>query len=107
MLGARARAGHPIHRVVMQTMFSSHFEKAQSEVGAILQDLERATEGFEVEYELIVKEEFGEGLCTYEMRDVWRVDGEEQYWEAADAEKPHYELPPYLGGYSWTGIWLW
>ncbi|KAM5543836.1 hypothetical protein V8D89_002453 [Ganoderma adspersum] len=68
MLGARARVGHPIPHVVMQTMLARGFGESQTE--DFVQELRRATEGHEAEYELLVKEEIGMGVCAYEMRDV-------------------------------------
>ena len=106
MLAARARAGHAIRRVVMQTMLHSQFSEAQAE--DFVQELRRATEGYEMVYELLVKEDIGEGVGAYEMRDVWRADhGEEQYWKMGDEEKPHYIVPEDIGGYSWTGVLTW
>lgn len=47
----------------------------------------------DTEHEIVRREDGERGLCAFEMCDVWRVDGEEEYWEVDEYEKPHYVLP--------------
>ena len=45
------------------------------------------------EYEVVEKGDAGQkGLCAFEMRSGWKVDGEERYWEVGEHEKPQYDL---------------
>ena len=32
-------------------------------------------------------------LCAFEMRDVWKMEGMEEYWEMNEYDKPKYVLP--------------
>ncbi|PIL27168.1 hypothetical protein GSI_10310 [Ganoderma sinense ZZ0214-1] len=96
MPATRMKAGHPIRRVVMQSLLDLlSVKRSKSEVRRFLRKPRRATKRSGTEYELLVKFEIGKpGLCAYEMRDVWRVGGEERYLEAIDEDgKPKYILP--------------
>lgn len=32
-------------------------------------------------------------LCPLKMRDMWNVEGAEEYWDVAPRERPEYRLP--------------
>ena len=82
MLAARSHAGHPIRRVVVQVPAGPSFDQAQ---GLNLELHERIGTGCPAgtEYEVVEKGDAGQkGLCTFEMRGAWKVDGADKYWGA-------------------------
>ncbi|KAM5537494.1 hypothetical protein V8D89_008821 [Ganoderma adspersum] len=95
MLEAHSRAGHPICRVVAQVPAGPSFDQVQ---GLNLELHELIGTGCPpgTEYEVVEKADAGSGLCAFEMREVWKVDGEDRYWEVGEREKPHYDLSQLL-----------
>ena len=95
MLNTRAHAGHPIRRVILQAVCQA----ISADMGTIAApDLSwgYAPESSpdETEYEIIGREDGATGLCALRMRDVWKVEGEEKYWEVGEREKAGYTLRP-------------
>ena len=92
MLDARSHAGHPIPHVVVQVPAGPSFDQVQ---GLNLELHELIGTGCPpgTEYEVVEKGDAGQkGLCAFEMRSGWKVDGEERYWEVGEHEKPQYDL---------------
>ncbi|KAI1783707.1 hypothetical protein LXA43DRAFT_1045353 [Ganoderma leucocontextum] len=92
MLGIRSGAGHAIRHVVVQAPPCPPFNDVQGL--DFVQALARAVSPFDLELEVVEKEDTDKGLCAFEMRDVWQVDGEERYWELGDDYKPRYVVSP-------------
>ena len=89
MLQARSRAGHPIRHVVVQAPSSSPSDKIQMDFLDMHREaLARSPRG--TEFEIVEKPQTGKGLGAFEMRDGWRVDGEDRYWEVDEYAKPNY-----------------
>ena len=97
MLEARSEAGHPIRRVVVQVPATPSFDPAQRLNFFELNELIGTGCPPGTEYEVIEKAGTRRGLCAFEMREVWKVDGEDRYWEVEEREKPHYDLSQLLG----------
>ncbi|KAI1783723.1 hypothetical protein LXA43DRAFT_955863 [Ganoderma leucocontextum] len=92
MLRTRSRAGHPIRHVVVQAPWPSfdNFVRCQDFIEALARTISPRV----ADCEIVAEEGVGaRGCCAFEMRDVWKVDGEDTYWEVGDYEKPHYALP--------------
>ncbi|KAM5537498.1 hypothetical protein V8D89_008825 [Ganoderma adspersum] len=96
MLEARTEAGHPIRRVVVQVPATPSFDQAQHLNFLELNKLIGTGCPPGTEYEVVEKAGAGSGLCAFEMREVWKVDGEDMYWEVGEREKPHYDLSQLL-----------
>ncbi len=101
MLHARSRAGHPIHQVVVQVPSGPPLFEIRPGQGYApvlltffeMHELAGTACPPGTEYEVVEKAETGDrGLCAFEMREVWKVDGADRYWEVGEREKPHYEL---------------
>ena len=94
MLTARARAGFPIRRVVLQAARRQLLEDIGGRVTAldIFHSFESDLSSIETEYEVVEREEGATGMCSFEMRVVWKVEGEEKYWEVGGYEKPGYAV---------------
>ncbi|KAI0762252.1 hypothetical protein C8Q74DRAFT_1450538 [Fomes fomentarius] len=89
MLATRASAGHPVHRFVMQLVFTSQYCPSTglpADQAAIRQQYARLAEHV-VQYEFI-------GPCTSttivqsEPHEMWNVEGAETYWSLRENEKP-------------------
>ena len=84
MLSTRSRLGHPIRRLVVQT--------AATERGSVraLRFLEQLAPlaGHVEEYEACVDAKAD--TCSLEMRDMWNVEGAEDYWALDETQRPRY-----------------
>ncbi|PIL27877.1 hypothetical protein GSI_09999 [Ganoderma sinense ZZ0214-1] len=92
MLKSRSRAGHPIRRVVARVPLGPTFEQVQGLNFFELHELIGTGCPPDTEYEVVEKPETRRGMCVFEMREVWKVDGADRYWEVGDREKPHYDM---------------
>ncbi|KAI1781647.1 hypothetical protein LXA43DRAFT_1105556 [Ganoderma leucocontextum] len=85
MLSTRSRLGHPILRLVVQAItiglgsirLASHFSEQLSSLAEHVE-----------EYEEYVDAETH--VCGFEMRDMWNVEGAEDYWSVDDKQRPRY-----------------
>ncbi|KAI1788611.1 hypothetical protein LXA43DRAFT_636058 [Ganoderma leucocontextum] len=95
MLTGRARAGHPIRHVVVQAAWRF----LSSDAGPVIplfQYFEPLVRPDDTKYEIVKKEDGVSGLCVFnEMRDVWKIDGEDRYWDINGDIVPNarYHLP--------------
>ena len=100
MLTARADAGHPVHHLVVQaTPHPSWYDPRAPALTAldVFRDLvESLLSSGGTTYEIAERMDGAKGLCAFEMRGVWRVDGEDEYWDVDDYDKPRYVLPTVL-----------
>ncbi|PIL34376.1 hypothetical protein GSI_03151 [Ganoderma sinense ZZ0214-1] len=109
MLIARARAGHPVHHVVLQAALSCPLPDSdlgaheRHSVGDLLRGCADRFVSGETEYEVVDMgngddDGHGDGvgtLCMFVMRDVWKVEGEDEYWEENFDDRPHYDVRPW------------
>ncbi|KAM5540056.1 hypothetical protein V8D89_006196 [Ganoderma adspersum] len=97
VIRSRLDAGHPIYRVVLQA--PAH-DTSTKEISI---DIFKCVKmgGFPglrgIEYKIVPTRDYGaKGVCAFVMRDVWKVEGENTYWDVDDDDKPRYELPPWM-----------
>ena len=79
MLDTRICAGYLIRRVVVQVPAGPSFDQVQ---GLNLELHELIGTGCPpgTEYEVVEKSDAGQkGLCAFEMRSGWKLDGEDRY----------------------------
>ena len=98
-LKARSRAGHSIRRLVVQVPAESPLDSNSPGSVTFLEvhKVVRAARPYGTEYEVVEKPRTGKGLGAFEMREVWRVDGEDRYWEVDEHAKPSYNCVARLG----------
>nr|VWP01641.1 HC-toxin synthetase (HTS) (EC [Ganoderma boninense] len=92
MLKSRSRAGHPIRHVIAQVPLGPTFDQVFGLNFLELHELIGTACPHGTEYEVVKKPDAGRGMCAFEMREMWKVDGADRYWEVREREKPHYSM---------------
>ncbi|KAI1783709.1 hypothetical protein LXA43DRAFT_1186816 [Ganoderma leucocontextum] len=86
MLSTRSRLGHPIRRLIVQAI-TIGLESIRLASQGFSEQLSSLAEHVE-EYEECVDAETH--VCGFEMRDMWNVEGAEDYWSVDDKQRPRY-----------------
>ena len=100
MLTARALTGHPVHHLIVQAAPHPSWSDPRAPAPTALDVFRDLAESLlssgGTTYEIAERMDGAMGLCAFEMRGVWRVDGEDEYWDVDDYDKPRYVLPTVL-----------
>ena len=85
MVAFRAFSGHRLQRFILQPSRQlNNLDRCRSATATIGRDVD--------EFQLVGA---GPGLCRFEMRDIWNVEGAEKYWQPHTRDRPtrHYVVP--------------
>lgn len=95
MLQARALQGRPLGRLAVKQWWTrtTDPQEVRDQRGrreAELQDVFSAAR----QYVEVLEIAEGDDILPFTLRDVWKVDGAEDYWDILPEDQPKYDRPP-------------